>query len=51
MDDVVELERRNYNLEELANLRFSKEMNIMNFSIDKEAVKIVQYFAKKLKVK
>lgn len=51
MDDVAELDRRSYNLEELATLRFAKDMNILNLAIDKEAVKIVQHLARKLKGK
>ena len=41
MDDANELERRNYQMEELAQLRFAKEMNILNCAIDKEATKII----------
>ena len=50
-DEVSELERRRYTIEDLAALRFQKDMNFLNIAIDKEAVKIVQFCAAKLKDK
>ena len=49
LDDVTEFEKRNYKIEELAEVRFVKNMNILNLAVDKEAVKIIGHLITKLK--
>jgi hypothetical protein len=40
-DDVEALKRLNLPVQDLAQVKFAKNMNILNFTIDKEAQKIV----------
>ena len=44
-DDVGTFQRLGLSLDDIVNLRFERMMNILNFAIDQERVRIIAYLA------
>lgn len=44
-DDVDTFSKLSISLDDLANLRFDTDLNVLNFAIDQERVSIVKYLA------
>jgi hypothetical protein len=51
VDDPNTLEKLGYTIDQLSQVRFAKNMTILNLAIDKEATKCVQWIADKLRNK